>query len=66
MEAHVGSGGGIHQVLWMHTLGQAEAYIKLGGDDLPWKDFGEIYEAKGKEGIIMALKSAKKYSEIEI
>ena len=47
-------------------LSERLRYIKLGGDDLPWKDFGEIYEAKGKEGIIMALKSAKKYSEIEI
>ena len=41
-------------------------YIKLGGDDLPWKDFGEIYESKGKSGIIKALKSAKEYSELEI
>lgn len=41
-------------------------YIRLGSDELPWKDFGEIYEDKGKEGIIMAMKSAKQFTEIEI
>ena len=41
-------------------------YIRLGTDELPWKDFGEIYEDKGKEGIIKAMKSAKQFTEIEI
>lgn len=41
-------------------------YIRLGSDELPWKDFGEIYEACGKDGIIMAMKTAKQFTEIEI
>ena len=41
-------------------------YIRLGTEELPWKDFGEIYEDKGREGIIKAMKSAKQFTEIEI
>lgn len=41
-------------------------YIRLGTDDLPWKDFGEIYEECGREGIIKAMASAKKFDEIEL
>jgi len=41
-------------------------YIRLGEEDLPWKDFGEIYEECGKEGIIKAMKSAKQFNTIEI
>lgn len=41
-------------------------YIRLGTEDLPWKDFGEIYEDKGKDGIITAMKSSKKFSEFEL
>lgn len=41
-------------------------YIRLGSETLPWKDFGEIYEAEGKEGIIKAMKSMEKFSTIEM
>lgn len=41
-------------------------YIRLGSDELPWKDFGEIYEACGKEGIITAMKTAKQFTTQEI
>ena len=41
-------------------------YIRLGTDDLPWKDFGEIYEECGRGGIINAIASAKKFDEIEL
>ena len=41
-------------------------YIRLGTDELPWKDFGEIYEKNGKEGLIKAMKSEKAFSEIEL
>ena len=41
-------------------------YIRLGTDELPWKDFGEIYEACGKEGIITAMKTAKQFTTQEI
>jgi hypothetical protein len=41
-------------------------YIRLGTEDLPWKDFGEVYEDKGKKGIVLAMKSARKFSDIEL
>lgn len=41
-------------------------YIRLGTDDIPYKDFGEVYEAEGKKGIIKILKSAKQFNEIDL
>lgn len=41
-------------------------YIQLGTEELPWKDFGEIYEDCGKEGIIKAMRSAKQFTTIEL
>ena len=41
-------------------------YIELGTDELPWKDFGEIYQDNGKSGIITAMKSAKKFTTLEL
>jgi transcription elongation factor Elf1 len=41
-------------------------YIRLGTEELPWKDFGEVYETQGKEGIIKAMKSMQKFSTIEM
>ena len=34
-------------------------------DEKP-KDFGEIYEAEGKNGIIKAMKTAQQFTEIEM
>ena len=41
-------------------------YLRLGTDEIPYKDFGEIYEAEGKEGIIKAFRQVKEFSEIEL
>ena len=41
-------------------------YIRLGTDEIPYKDFGEIYEAEGKTGMIKAFRQAKEFSEIEL
>lgn len=41
-------------------------YVQLGKDEVPWKDFGEAYEAEEKEGIIKILKSARQYNEIDL
>lgn len=41
-------------------------YIRLGTEDLPYKDFGDTYECEGKNGIIKAMKEAKQFSEIEL
>ena len=41
-------------------------YIRLGSDELPWKDFGEAYEELGREGIIKCMKQVENFSEIEL
>ena len=41
-------------------------YIRLGEGDIPYKDFGELYEAEGKDGIIRAIRSMKQFDEIEL
>ena len=41
-------------------------YIRLGTDELPWKDFGEAYEDGGKESIIKCLRNQKTYTEIDL
>ena len=41
-------------------------YIRMGTDELPWKDFGEAYEDDGKKSIIKCLKNIKQYNEIDL
>ncbi len=41
-------------------------YIRLGEGDIPYKDFGELYEAEGKDGIIRAIRSMKQFDEIDL
>ena len=41
-------------------------YIRLGTDELPWKDFGEAYEDDGKNSIIKCMKDVKTYTEIDL
>ena len=41
-------------------------YIRLDTKEIPYKDFGEIYEAEGREGIIRTMKTAQQFTEIEM
>jgi hypothetical protein len=41
-------------------------YIRLDTQEIPYKDFGEIYESEGRDGIIRAMKTAKQFTEIEM
>lgn len=41
-------------------------YIRLGTDEIPYKDFGEIYEAEGRKGIIRTLRTRKQFNEIDL
>ena len=41
-------------------------YLRLGTDEIPYKDFGEIYEAEGRQGMINAFRKVKEFSEIEL
>lgn len=53
----------VYRVLDRGRLKGKIKYIRLDGD---YKDFGEIYEAEGREGLIKAMKTAKQFSEIEL
>ena len=41
-------------------------YIRLGESPCLYKDFGEIYQKKGKRGMINAIKLAKEFTETEL
>lgn len=56
----------IYKLLNKGRLSNKIRYIRLGTNDLPWKDFGEIYEDCGKEGIMKAMKSADKFEEKDL
>ena len=55
----------IYRVLDRGRLRGRIKYIRLNTDELPYKDFGEIYEAEGRNGIIRAMKTAQQFTEIE-
>ena len=40
-------------------------YIRLNADKIPYKDFEEINEAEGRNGIIRTMKTAQQFTEIE-
>lgn len=52
----------IYNLLNVGRLRNKIKYIRLD----KYKDFGEIYEAFGKKGIITTLKTAKKFDEIDL
>jgi hypothetical protein len=41
-------------------------HIDLGTEECPYKDFSEIYENEGKEGMIKTFRKAKKYKETDL
>ena len=55
----------IYRVLDRGRLRGRIKYIRLNTDELPYKDFGEIYEAEGRNGIIRTMKTAQQFTEIE-
>jgi DNA primase len=56
----------IYNTLNIGRLRDRIRYIKLGTNDLPWKDFGEAYECDGKKSIIECIKSQRFYDEIDL
>lgn len=56
----------IYQILNKGRLRNKIKYIRLGTETIPYKDFGEIYEAEGREGIIKTMKDIKNFTEIEL
>ena len=53
----------IYKLLDRGRLRDKIKYIRLDGD---YKDFGEVYEAEGKKGLINVMKTAKTFNEIEL
>jgi DNA primase len=56
----------IYKVLDRGRLRGKIKYIRLDTNELPYKDFGELYESEGKSGIIKAMKTEAEFSEIEL
>ena len=56
----------IYSMLNFGRLKNKILYIRLGEEDVPYKDFGEIFEQEGKKGIIKAIRSAKQFNEIDL
>ena len=56
----------IYNLLNIGRLKNKIWYVKLGTEDLPWKDFGVAYQNGGKSNIIKILKQKKQFSEIEL
>lgn len=56
----------LYRILDQGNLRGRVRYIRLGTGVIPYKDFGEIYEAEGKCGIIRAMKEKKSFNEFEI
>lgn len=49
-------------LLYYGGIGDRTYYINLKRDMKPYKDFGEIFEAEGRRGIIRALRKMKQYN----
>ena len=64
-ESTIREGKRIYRVLDRGRLRGRIKYIRLNTDELPYKDFGEIYEAEGRNGIIRTMKTAKQFTEME-
>ena len=56
----------IYKLLNLGRLRGKIRYIRLGTDDLPYKDFGEVFEADGKKGLINAFRQVNDFNEIEL
>ena len=49
-------------LLYYGGIGDRTYYIDMKRDIAQYKDFGEIFEAEGRRGIIMALRKMKQYN----
>ena len=49
-------------LLYYGGIGDRTYYIDLKRDMKPYKDFGEIFEAEGRHGIVRALRKMKQYN----
>ena len=56
----------IYSLLNFSRLRDKIFYIRMGSEEVPYKDFGDLYVAEGKRGMINATKTMKQFEEIEL
>jgi hypothetical protein len=56
----------IYSMLNFSRLRNKIWYIRMGTEEIPYKDFGELYESEGKSGILRAVRSMKQFEEIDL
>lgn len=56
----------IYNMLNFGRLRNKIYYIRLGSDEIPYKDFGDIFSAEGKRGMIKAVNHMQQFEEIDL
>lgn len=56
----------IYRMLDTGRLRNHIKYVRMGTKELPYKDFGEIYEQSGKKGMIKMMRTVKRFTETEL
>ena len=56
----------IYNLLNFGRLKNKIYYVRLGEGDIQYKDFGDLFVAEGKKGMIKAMRSMKQFNEIDL
>lgn len=56
----------IYSPLYLSGLKDRLSYVRLGTEELPWKDFGEAYESGGRHAIMKIVSSTRQFDEKEV
>lgn len=56
----------IYSMLNFGRLRNKIYYVRLGEDDIPYKDFNDIFVSEGKRGIINTIRKMKQFEEIDL
>ena len=56
----------IYSMLNFGRLRNKIYYVRLGEDDIPYKDFNDIFVSEGKKGIINTIRKMKQFEEIDL
>lgn len=56
----------VYRMLDNGRLREKVKYVRMGEGNLPYKDFGEIYEKEGKRGMIRMMGEARRFTETEL
>lgn len=56
----------IYSLLNYGRLKDRIKYIRLGENDIPYKDFGEIFESSGRKGMMKTVRNATQFSDFDL